>query len=58
MTAVAAMIAGTALLLGNNAASKSLSQSYPVGQVIRLRQMAILLVILPYIAAVTGWASA
>ena len=52
------MIAGTALLLGNDAASKLLTQSYPVGQVICLRQAATLLIIVPYIMAVTGWGAA
>ena len=56
--AIAAMIAGTALLLGNDAATKLLTQSYPVGQVICLRQAATLLVIVPYIMAVSGWTAA
>jgi drug/metabolite transporter (DMT)-like permease len=52
------MIAGTALLLCNDAASKYLTQSYPVGEVICLRQAATLLVIVPYIMAVSGWRAA
>lgn len=49
------MIAGVALLTANDAVSKFLTQSYPVGQVICLRQAATLLVIVPYVMAVTGW---
>jgi drug/metabolite transporter (DMT)-like permease len=49
------MILGAALLTGNDAASKYLTQSYPVGQVICLRQAAALLATIPYIAWVTGW---
>lgn len=52
------MLAGTALLLGNDAASKLLTQSYPVGQVICLRQAATLLLIVPYIMVVSGWRAA
>ena len=55
LKAIAAMVAGTALLLGNDAALKYLTKSYPAGQVIFLRQMAMLLVIVPYITIVTGW---
>ena len=55
LKAIAAMIAGTALLLCNDAASKYLTHSYPVGQVICLRQAATLLAIVPYIMAVSGW---
>ena len=49
------MIVGTALLTGNDAASKYLTESYPVGQVICLRQAAALLAMIPYILWVTGW---
>lgn len=49
------MIVGVALLTANDAVSKYLTQSYPVGQVICLRQAATLLVIVPYVLAVTGW---
>jgi drug/metabolite transporter (DMT)-like permease len=49
------MIAGAALLTVSDAASKVLTQSYPIGQVICLRQAATLLVIVPYIVLVTGW---
>ena len=51
---VAAMVAGTALLIGNDAASKYLTETFPVGQVICLRQAAALLAMLPYIAWVSG----
>lgn len=49
------MAVGVALLTANDAVSKYLAQSYPVGQVISLRQAATLLVIVPYVIAVTGW---
>src|SRR5690606_36260449 len=41
----------------NDAVSKYLTESHPVGQVICLRQAATLLVIVPYVTAVTGWAA-
>lgn len=50
--------AGAALLLGNDAALKYLTQSYPTGQVIFLRQAAMLVVIVPYIMIFTGWSAA
>ena len=49
------MAAGIALLTANDAASKYLVQSYPVGQVICLRQMATLLVIIPYLTLTQRW---
>ena len=49
------MVFGVALLTANDAVSKYLTQSHPVGQVICLRQAATLLVIVPYVMAVTGW---
>ncbi len=49
------MILGAALLSLNDAVSKFLTESYPVGQVIGLRQAASLLVILPYAYYTTGW---
>ena len=49
------MVVGVALLTANDAVSKYLTESYPVGQVICLRQAATLLVIVPYAIAVTGW---
>ena len=49
------MIVGTALLTGNDAVSKYLTESYPIGQVICLRQAAALLAMIPYIVWVTGW---
>ncbi len=52
---IAAAIGGIALLTANDAVSKFLTQSYPVGQVICLRQAATLLVIVPYVMLVTGW---
>jgi drug/metabolite transporter (DMT)-like permease len=51
---MALMVAGVALLTANDAVSKYLTQSHPVGQVICLRQAATLLVIVPYVLAVTG----
>ena len=52
---IAIMVAGVALLTANDAVSKYLTESHPVGQVICLRQAATLLVIVPYVMAVTGW---
>ena len=52
---IAIMVAGVALLTANDAVSKYLTESYPVGQVICLRQAATLLVIVPYVMAITGW---
>jgi drug/metabolite transporter (DMT)-like permease len=52
---IAIMVFGVALLTANDAVSKYLAQSHPVGQVICLRQAATLLVIVPYVMAVTGW---
>ena len=49
------MILGTLLLTGNDAASKYLTETYPVGQVICLRQAAALIVMIPYIVWVGGW---
>ena len=49
------MSLGAALLVGNDAVLKYMAQSYPIGQVICLRQAAMLLVIVPYILCVTGW---
>jgi drug/metabolite transporter (DMT)-like permease len=51
------MICGTALLIGNDAASKYLTESFPVGQVICLRQAAALVAMVPYIVWVSGGAS-
>jgi drug/metabolite transporter (DMT)-like permease len=58
LRAILTMCAGAVLLTGSDAASKYLTQSYPVGQVICLRQAATLLAIVPYIMFVTGWAAA
>jgi len=52
---IAIMICGVALLTTNDAITKHLTQSHPVGQVICLRQAATLLVIVPYAMLVTGW---
>lgn len=52
---ILAMVLGAALLSLNDAVSKFLTESYPVGQVIGLRQAASLLVILPYAYYTTGW---
>ncbi len=49
------MGAGIALLTANDAASKYLVHSYPVGQVICLRQLATLLVIIPYLTFMQRW---
>lgn len=49
------MTLGIALLTANDAASKYLVQSYPVGQVIGLRQMATLLVLIPYVMYFSSW---
>lgn len=48
---------GAALLTANDAVSKYLVESYPLGQVICLRQAATLLVIVPYVMLVTGWSA-
>jgi drug/metabolite transporter (DMT)-like permease len=48
-------VGGIALLTTNDAVSKHLALSFPVGQVICLRQAATLLVIVPYVMLVTGW---
>ena len=52
---IAVMVAGVALLTANDAISKYLTESHPVGQVICLRQAATLLVIVPYVMLVSGW---
>ncbi|HKU70560.1 MAG TPA: DMT family transporter [Burkholderiales bacterium] len=52
---VLVMVAGVALLTANDAVSKYLTQSHPVGQVICLRQAATLLVIVPYVMVAAGW---
>jgi drug/metabolite transporter (DMT)-like permease len=51
---ILAMILGAALLSLNDAVSKFLTESYPIGQVIGLRQATSLLVILPYAYYTTG----
>ncbi len=54
---VAMATLGAALLTANDAVSKYLVESHPLGQVICLRQAATLLVIVPYVMLVTGWGS-
>src|SRR5687768_1789177 len=49
------MAGGAALIAANDAATKLLTQSYPVGQVLCLRHAATLLIIVPYVVSVTGW---
>lgn len=51
---LAAAAGGILLLTLNDAVSKYLAESFPVGQVICLRQAATLLVIVPYVALATG----
>jgi drug/metabolite transporter (DMT)-like permease len=52
---VLAAVGGILFLTLNDAVSKYLTQSFPVGQVICLRQAATLLFIVPYVALVTGF---
>ena len=52
---IVVMVVGVALLTANDAISKYLTESHPVGQVICLRQAATLLVIVPYAMLVSGW---
>jgi drug/metabolite transporter (DMT)-like permease len=54
---IAAMMAAAGLLTLNDAASKYLTENYPLGQVFALRQGAALLFMLPYARAVTGLAA-
>lgn len=54
---VVAMVVGAGLLTLNDAVSKYLTEHYPLGQVIALRQAAALLVIMPYAWRVTGLAA-
>jgi drug/metabolite transporter (DMT)-like permease len=49
------MVLGVLLLTINDAVTKHLVLSYPVGQVICLRQAATLLVLIPYVMLATGW---
>lgn len=51
---IAAMTAGAGLLTLSDAASKYLTEHYPVGQVFCLRQVAAFVFMLPYAWAVTG----
>jgi drug/metabolite transporter (DMT)-like permease len=51
------MTLGIALLTANDAASKYLVQTYPVGQVIGLRQAATLLVLIPYVMYFSRWSA-
>lgn len=54
---LALMTAGIALLTANDAASKYLVQSHPVGQVIGLRQAATLMVLIPYVMFFSRWSA-
>lgn len=49
------MVVGVLLLTINDAVTKHLVLSHPVGQVICLRQAATLLVLIPYVMLATGW---
>jgi drug/metabolite transporter (DMT)-like permease len=49
------MVLGILLITANDAATKHLVQTYPVGQVIGLRQAATLLVLLPYVMLFSHW---
>jgi drug/metabolite transporter (DMT)-like permease len=49
-----AMLAGAGLLTMSDAVTKHLTENYPLGQVLCLRQLAALLFILPYAWVVTG----
>lgn len=51
------MTLGIALLTANDAASKYLVQSHPIGQVIGLRQAATLLVLIPYVMLFSRWSA-
>jgi drug/metabolite transporter (DMT)-like permease len=51
---ILAMTAGTGLLALNDGISKHLTEHYPVGQIICLRQAAALMFLLPYVWAVPG----
>ena len=52
---ILAMIVAALLLTLNDAATKWLTQTYPVWEVLALRQFCSLLVIIPYIHFFTGW---
>ena len=51
---VLAMVAGAGLLTLSDAVSKHLAQSYTIGQVICLRQLAAFIFIVPYVMSVSG----
>jgi drug/metabolite transporter (DMT)-like permease len=51
------MAAGVGLLTVNDAVTKYLALSYPVGQVIGLRQAATLLVLIPYVLLASRWSA-
>ena len=55
MRGIVAMVAAAGLITLSDALSKYLTEHYPVGQVICLRQLAALLVMLPYVRYVTGF---
>ncbi len=52
---IAAMIAGALLLSMNDAVSKFLSESYPVGQILGLRHAVALAIILAYVRWTADW---
>ena len=52
---ILAMIVAALLLTLNDATTKWLTETYPVWQVLALRQLCSLLLIVPYIYFVTGW---
>lgn len=51
------MIVAVGLLTINDAIAKYLTQAYPLGQVLVLRHAVVVLAILPYAAAISGWPS-
>jgi drug/metabolite transporter (DMT)-like permease len=52
---IALMTVAVGLLTVNDALAKFLTQTYPAGQVLGLRHVVVLLAILPYAGAMTGW---
>ncbi len=54
---IAAMVAGAGLLTLNDAVSKHLTEHYPIGQVVTLRQAAAMLFMVPYALVLSGRAA-
>ena len=54
---ISLMVAGAAVLLLNDAVAKLLTESYPVWQVVSLRQIVALLPILLFVHYQTGWST-